>query len=425
MKRILVRGARQLVTLHGPPGPRRGAAMREIGVIRDGSLLIADGVIEEVGPTRRVENLSAARRAEEIDVSGKIVLPGFVDCHTHLVSGPPRLDDYEMRLKGASYQEIAAAGGGILSSVRALRGTTAARLAHQARRTIEQFVRHGVTTLEAKSGYGLDEPTEIKALRVARSLSRDTLDVVPTFLGAHAVPEEYAGRADDYIDWLVRHMLPEVKRRKLARYVDVYCERGAFTVEQSRRYLEAARALGFELKIHAEQFARTGAAALGVELGAASADHLEQAGEEEAALLARSNTVAVLLPASVVHLGLARFAPARALIGAGAAVALATDFNPGTSPTVNPALVQSLACAYMGMTPEETITAVTRNAACAIGMDGLVGALEPGKQADLIVLDAADYRAVPYYLGVNLVGLVMKRGEVIYRRARIEWPEAS
>lgn len=406
----LVRGARQLLTLRGDPGPRRGAALRDLGIVSKGAVLIKDGVILEAGPARRIEKLPAARRAREIDAAGRVVMPGFVDSHTHLVFGKPRLVDYEMRLAGANYSEIAAAGGGILSSVAAVRAMSAAQLEAQARASLAAMALHGTTTLEAKSGYALDELNELKTLRLLAKLNGDPLDIVPTYLGAHIAPPEYRDRPDAYIDWIAAQMLPMIHRRKLARFVDIYCDDGAFTIDQSRRYLQQARRLGFGLKIHAEQFARTGAARLAVELQAASADHLEQAGEEDVRALAPSNTIATLLPGSVFHLGLRAYAPARALIEAGAAVALATDFNPGTSPTFSMQMILSLACTEMRMSPAEAITAATINGAHALGRAGSLGSLEPAKQADLLILNVEDYRELPYYFGANNVHLTIKRG---------------
>jgi imidazolonepropionase len=404
----LIRGARQLLTLRGDRGPRRGAALRELGIIPDGAVLIKDGLIVDAGPGRRIENLAAARGAREFDATGRVVMPGFVDSHTHLVFGRPRLTDYEMRLTGASYADIATAGGGILSSVQAVREMSAAKLETQARAHIEAMALHGTTTLEAKSGYALDNAGELKTLRLLNKLNSDPLDVVPTYLGAHITPAEYSGKPDAYIDWITAEMMPQIHRRKLARYVDIYCDDGAFTLEQSRRYLEHARRLGFGLKIHAEQFARTGAARLAVELEAVSADHLEQASEEDIRALGQSNTIATLLPGSVFHLGLRTYAPARALISAGAAVALATDFNPGTSPTYSMQMVLSLACTEMRMTPAEAIAAATINGAHALGLAHRVGSLEPNKQGDVLILNAEDYRELPYYFGTNNVHTTIK-----------------
>jgi imidazolonepropionase len=409
----LVRGASQLLTLRGDSGPRRGPALRDLGLVPKGAVLIKDGAILDAGLQRRIERLPEAKTAREIDAAGCVVMPGFVDCHTHLIFGRPRLVDYEMRLAGASYAEIAAAGGGILASVEAVRSLPAARLEAKGRTFLAAMARHGTTTLEAKSGYGLDEAGELKTLRVLRSLSADPLDIVPTYLGAHVPPPEYRGNAGRYIDWMAAEVMPKICRRKLARFVDVYCDVGAFTLNQSRRHLENARRLGFQVKIHAEQFSSTGAALLAIELQAASADHLEQAGELEIRALAASNTVATLLPGSVFHLGLRGYPPARALIEAGTAVALATDFNPGTSPTYSMQMALSLACTEMRMSPAEAIVAATINGAHAILCADRVGSLEPGKQADLLVLNVSDYRELPYYFGVNNVRLTMKRGVIL------------
>jgi imidazolonepropionase len=409
----LVTGARQLLTLRGDGGPRRGSALSDLGMVPNGSVLIKDGAILDAGPRLRIEKLPAAKGAQEIHAARRVVMPGFVDSHTHLIFGRPRLVDYEMRLAGASYAEIAAAGGGILSSVQAVRSLPAARLEAQGRAFLAAMARHGTTTLEAKSGYGIDEAGELKTLRVLRSLSADPLDIVPTYLGAHVTPPEYRGKAGRYIDWMAAEVMPKIRRSRLARFVDVYCDVSAFTLNQSRRHLENARRLGFGLKIHAEQFSRTGAALLAVELQAASADHLEQAGDEEIRALAASNTIATLLPGSVFHLGLRGYPPARALIDAGAAVALATDFNPGTSPTYSMQMALSLACTEMRMSPAEAIAASTINGAHAILCADRVGSLEPGKQADLLLLNVSDYRELPYYFGVNNVHLTMKRGVLL------------
>lgn len=420
---LLVRGARQLVTVRGEPGPRRGPALRELAIIPDGALLIRGGKIVSVGPSRRVENLAASRNAREIDATGKVVTPGFVDSHTHLVCGPARLNDYQARLEGANYLEIAKAGGGIVTSVRAVRQTPIRRLVMQARSTLGGFLRHGTTTLEAKSGYGLDETGERKTLRAIRALNGKPLDLAATYLGAHVVPPEYEGRADEYIEWICTYLMPKIRRRNLARFVDVYCDRGAFSLAQARRYLECARQLGFMLKIHADQFSTTGATQLAVELDAVSADHLEHAGDEEIRVLSDSDTVATLLPGSVFHLGLDRYAPARSLIDAGTIVALATDFNPGSSPTYSMQMILSLACTRMRMTPAEALAAATINGAHAIRSVSRVGSIEAGKDADLVIFNVPDYREIPYHFGVNLVAMTIKRGRVLYREGPIEWQE--
>lgn len=419
---ILVRSARQLLTLRGPAGPRRGAGMQELGLIQDGALLIRDGRIFAVGQGRRVENLAEARDAIEIDATRRVVLPGFVDSHTHLVCGPPRLADYEMLIAGNGRDDITLAGGGMLPSVRAVRSTPSRTLERQARDLVNRFIRCGTTTLEAKSGYGLDQTGEMKTLRVQARLDQSPLDVIPTYLGAHAVPPEYSERPAAYIEWMCEAMLPVIRKRKLARFADACCERGAFRLDDARRYLTAARDLGFGLKIHSEQFSHSGSVRLAVELGAISADHLEHADRADIAILARSSTIATLLPGSVFHLGLNRYPPARELIEQGAAVALATDFNPGSSPTCSMPMVLSLACTEMRMTPAQAIVAATINGAFALGCADRVGSLEAGKYADLALFDVSDYREIPYHFGVNLVTMTMKRGKVICREQEVQWP---
>jgi imidazolonepropionase len=417
---LVVRGARQLVTLRGPEAPRRGEILRELAIIPDGAMLVKDGRVEAVGPSRRIENLALARRAEELDAAGRVVLPGFVDSHTHLVHGPPRLEDYEMAIAGKSYAEIAAAGGGILSSVRAVRARSASSLTHQAMKAIRWMISHGTTTVEAKSGYGLDESTELKLLRVANNLDGKPISVVPTFLGAHAVPPEFNGNGHRYVEWLGSHLMPKVAGRNLARFADIYCDAGAFALDQTLHYLLAARECGFQLKVHASQFRNLGAVQLAVEMNATSVDHLECIGEAEIDSLVLSRTIATLLPGSVLHLGLDRYAPARKLIDGGAAVALATDFNPGSSPTPSMQMVLSLACSRMRMTPAEAVSAATINGAWALGMQNEVGSLEPGKSADFTVFDVPDYREIPYHFGANLAVTVVKAGRVIYQRGEAQ-----
>jgi len=411
---VLVRGARQLLTLHGPGEPRRGLALGELGIIRDGALLLEDGRIAEVGPSRRVENLLRARKAREIDATGRVVMPGFVDCHTHPISGMPWLDDYEARLAGAGH-----APRGLTSTINAVRRASAKRLEARARQVVHGMARHGTTTLEAKSGYGMDDTGELKILRVQAKLREAPLDIVSTFLCPRIIPAAYGGDAAGYIAWICSELLPKIRRKGLARFADFACDEQVFSPEQSQRYLETARALGFPLKVHASQFRGNGGVQQAVALNAVSADHLDYAGRNEVDLLARSNTMAVLLPGSSFHLGSGRYAPARALIDEGAAVALGTNFNPGTSPTYNMQMVVALACACLGMSPAEALCAATFNAACAIGCGNFAGSLEAGKAGDLIVLNAADYREIPYHFGVNLVRMTVKRGAIIYKEGAV------
>lgn len=413
---LLITGCSQLLTLRGR-APRRGRALGDLDIIKDGALLLRDGNVVAVGSRRRVERLREAKRARRLDVGRRVVLPGIVDSHTHLVFPASRADEYEGRIAGATYEQIARAGGGILSTVRKLRRASPDTLKKRALDFLAEFAAHGTTTVEAKSGYGLDAASELKTLRVMRELGHEqALEIVPTFLGAHVVPPEFRKRPDAYVELLARKLIPRVAREGLAEFCDVFCDRGAFTVEQARRILVAGRAYGLAPRIHAEQLARTGAARLAIELHAASADHLEKLSGSDIRALAKSDVACTLLPGCCFHLGLKRYAPARALIEAGAIVALASDFNPGTCPTLNMQVVLSLACTQMRMTPAEAIAAATINAACALRRHDRIGSLEAGKQADIAVFDVEDYREIPYYFGVNHCWMTIKRGKVIYTR---------
>jgi imidazolonepropionase len=412
---LFFRNAAQLITLAGPPVPRRGAALGELGIIPRGGLLTQGETILGVGSTRSLEREALRRRAEAIDCRARVVMPGFVDSHTHLIFAGSRVNDYELRLRGKTYEEIAQAGGGIQSSAQKLRTTGVASLAQQARKFLDQFAAHGTTTVEVKSGYGLDIAQELKILRVIRFLQADAaLDLVPTLLALHALPASFRGRSAQYVEEVVHRLIPTVAQQGLAEFIDCFCDRGAFSVEDCRRVFDAGRKFGLVPRIHAEQLSRTGAARLGIRFGAASADHLDKLSAADIRALARSNVVATLLPGANFHLGLKRYPPARKLIAAGAAVALATDFNPGTSPTLNMQFILSLACTQMRMTPAEAIAASTLNGACALRRADRIGSLEAGKQADLIVLDIQDYREIPYYFAVNHCVLTVKRGRTVY-----------
>jgi imidazolonepropionase len=412
----LITGCSELLTLKGPV-PRRGQAMRDPGIIRDGAILVRSDRITAIGTRRRIEKLREARRAEKLDLGGRVVLPGFVDSHTHLVFPGCRANEYEQRICGATYEEIARAGGGIQSTVKRLRSAPTNQLKKRAERFLREFAAHGTTTVEAKSGYGLDWKSELKILEILSELHQEQpLDLAVTFLGAHVVPEEFRRRPNAYVELLVKRWIPTVAMAGLAEFCDVYCDRGAFSVAQSRKILAAGRSCGLVPRIHAEQLAHTGAAQLAIEMQAASADHLDQLERADIHALGLSNVVCTMLPGCSFHLGLGQYGPARELIDEGAIVGLATDFNPGTSPTLNMAMVLSLACTQMRLTPAEAICAATINPAYSLRRHDRAGSLEVGKYADLAAFDVDGYREIPYYFGVNLCTLTMKRGEIIHYR---------
>jgi imidazolonepropionase len=414
---LLISGASQLLTMRGS-GPRRGDSLSNLGLIKGGALLVRDGLIAAAGTRGEVEKLPEARGAEKLDLGGRVALPGFVDSHTHLIHAASRAEEYELKIAGASYEEIARKGGGILNSVKKLRAAISEALKKRALGALKQFAAYGTTTIEAKSGYGLDVANELKILRLHKELAGEQLvEIVSTFLGAHVVPGEYrgkAGGAERYIKLIEQNMLPEIGESRLAEFCDVFCDRGAFTVEQSKRVLQAGRQWGLAPRVHAEQLSRTGAARLAILMRAASCDHLEHVNKSDIQALGKSETVATLLPGCDFHLGLEHYAPARALIDAGAIVSLATDYNPGTSPTLSMPMILSLACTQLRMTPAEAITAATINGAYALRRGESIGSLAVGKQADFAVFEVADYREIPYYFGVNHCWMTVKRGRVIH-----------
>lgn len=421
-RELLIIHASQLVTLAGPARARIGSQLRELAIVEDGAVLVRDGRIAAVGASAEIK-AEASLDAERIDATGSVVMPGFVDAHTHPVFAGTREDEYEMRAEGLTYQEIAARGGGIRSTVRKTREASEEKLFEMALPRVRWLLDHGTTTVEAKSGYGLTVEDELKILRVIRRLNDATpLELVPTFLGAHEIPDEYRSSAigatrEDYVRLVTDEMLPRVAAEGLARYADVFCESHVFTVEETRRVLERARELGLGLRVHAEQLSLSGSARLAAELQASTADHLEWVDAGGIRALAEAGTIAVLLPGAVFNLGLTRYAPARAMIEAGVAVALATDFNPGSSPTPSMQMILSIACAQMRMTPAEAITAATINPAYSLGLGSEVGSLEAGKQADVVIFDCEDYRQIPYFYGVNHAVVVIKKGRVVSRRA--------
>src|SRR5258707_2098391 len=399
-------------------GPRRGASLSNIGVIRDGAILVRDGMIAAVGPSSKIEKRKESKKAEKLDVGGRVVLTGFVDAHPHLIHAASRAEEYELKIRGASYEEIARKGGGILNSVKKLRAATSEQLRRRANAALEIFAAHGTTTIEAKSGYGLDVASELKILSLHKELgAAQPIEIVSTFLGAHVVPSEFRAKAEgpgEYVKLLTDWLIPEVASNGLAEYCDVFCDRGAFSRQQSKQILAAGRDSNLVPRLHAEQLTRTGATQLAVELGAASSDHLEQINGTDIRALAQSNTVATLLPGCDFHLGLKQYAPARKLIDEGTIVALATDYNPGTSPTISMPMILSIACTQLRMTPAEAIVAATYNAAYSLGRHKRIGSIEVGKQADLAVFEVEDYREIPYYFGVNKCWLTLKSGRVIY-----------
>jgi imidazolonepropionase len=388
-----------------------------LGIISKGGLLTEGERILRIGSTRSLEREAVRLRAQAIDCGGRVVMPGFVDSHTHLIFAGSRVNDYELRLRGKTYEEIAQAGGGIQSSAQRVRKASLLTLAQQARKFLDQFAAHGTTTLEAKSGYGLDIAQEAKILRAISVLRYvQPVELVPTLLALHALPPSFRGRPAKYVEEVVRRLIPAVAQQGLAEFIDCFCDRGAFSVGDCRRVFDAGRQFGLVPRIHAEQLSRTGATRLGIELDAASADHLDKLSTADIRALASSSVVATLLPGANFHLGLKQYPPARKLIDAGAAVALATDFNPGTSPTLNMQFIMSLACTQMRMTPAEALTASTINAAYALRRGERLGSLEAGKHADLIVLDVGDYREIPYFFAVNHCVMTVKQGEIIYSR---------
>ena len=389
----------QLVSLAGPARPRMRAELRELGIIENAALLIGDdGCVIAAGPWAEIKPLIPPGTAE-VNANGVCVTPGFIDAHTHLVFAGNRAAEFERRIAGATYQQIAAAGGGILSTVRHTRAATEDELLAESRSHRNWMLRAGTTTMEAKSGYGLDRETELKMLRVMRRLNAEgPARVVPTFLAAHCVPTDYCDRREEYVRWIVEELIPEVAAAKLAEYCDAFCDDCAFTVEETRTVLEAARRNGIKLRVHAEQFRPGTGAALAAELGAMTADHLEAATPETLAQLRKAGVQPVLLPGSVFALGHTQYPPAREMVERGLAIVIATDFNPGSSPIASMPLIMSLACLQMKLTPAEALTAATVNAAWSLGLGNQVGSLEAGKQADFLIHEFTDYRELAYFI---------------------------
>ncbi|MFJ3390208.1 imidazolonepropionase [Lysinibacillus sp. NPDC086135] len=413
---ILIKNANEVITLKSAvQGPRTKEQMREIAVLENGSVLMEGNSIIAVGPIAQLEVdfPKLVKVAEVIDASGKVVMPGLVDCHTHLVHGGTREQEFNMRLNGSTYMEIMNAGGGIHATTKRTRETSFGDLYRKTMNHLDVFLKHGVTTVEAKSGYGLDWETEKKQLEVAKELqATHDIDVVSTFMGAHAVPRDYKGREDEFVDVVIHDMLPKVAELNLAEFNDVFCEKGVFTPEQSQRILEAGKALGLTPKIHADEIEPYKGAELAAEVGAISAEHLLVASDEGIQKMAEAGTIAVLLPGTAFFLR-APFARGRLMIDEGVPVAISTDFNPGSSPTMSLPFIMNLACMHMGMTLEEVLTATTINAAYALNRGHQIGSLEAGKQADVIILDVANYKQLQYFYGMNHTNTVIKNGRVV------------
>jgi imidazolonepropionase len=418
---LLILNAAQVVTCASPDGPKRRTAMTDVGLIENGGIAVNDGVIVAVGDSATLRAKYSA--AHTIDATGKVVCPGFVDPHTHVVYAGDRIGEFELRIQGRSYMEIMAAGGGIVSTMRAVRGASVDQLVAETRPRLDAMFKLGTTTAEIKTGYGLDTPSELNLLKAIETLNQShPMDVVPTFLGAHAIPPEYKDRPDAYVDVVINDMLPAVAEwhrgstfasQGIPCFNDVFCEQNAFDLAQSRRVLEAGLTFGLPVKIHADEFTALGGVSLALELGAISVDHLDVTTPEERAKLAGSQTVGVVLPAVNFNLGSSHFADARALIDDGSALAVSTDINPGSAPCPSMQFVMAIACRYQRLLPSEALNAATINAAYAIGMGDKIGSLETGKQADMLIMNATDYRQVAYQFGGNLIETVVKRGRIV------------
>jgi imidazolonepropionase len=416
MRDLVVVNCSQLLTLAGAPVPRVGRDLGHLGIITDGTLWVRDGKIQRAGNWNEIK-AAAPADADEIDAEGQVLSPGFVDAHTHLVFAGNRADEFERRALGESYQSMAASGGGIRSTVRATRAASELDLLISAKKRAHWLLRNGTTTAEIKSGYGLALEHEVKMLRIVRSLGEaGPLRVVATFLGAHEFPDEFRQDREAYIDLIIAEMLPAIAREQLAEYADVFCEPHLFNIETAFRIMSAASQLGFGLRMHVDQLSNSGGAQLAARLKAATADHLEQTDDAGISALRDAGVQPVLLPGSVYALGLSRYPPARRLIEAGLPIVLATDLNPGSSPTPSIPMVLSLAVTQMKLSVAEAINAVTINAAHSLKRSNELGSLEPGKQADFVIHACSDYRELGYYFGVEPAQQVFISGELVYER---------
>ncbi len=408
----------QLLTCASNGKAKKGAEMQNLATIEDGALAISDRKIIAVGKSEEILRQFSSENV--LDASGKVVSPGFVECHTHIVFAGNRLDEFELKIKGADYLEILKSGGGILSTVRQTRKASLADLIEQSRQRLDKLLMLGVTTCEIKTGYGLDTKTELKMLEVILELDKThEVGLIPTFLPAHAIPQEFKGKPDEYVDLICDEMLPkakaifEVANLKSEIFVDVFCENNAFNLEQSKKVLETAKSLGFKLKAHVDEFTNLGGARMAIELGATSIDHLDAISEEEIKLLADSDTIGVVTPTVNFNFGSKEFADARKLIDSGCAVALSTDYNPGSAPCPSLPNAMAIACRYQKLLPSETFNAATINAAFAVGLGDKIGSIEVGKNADLLIFETKDYREIAYEFGGNLIKTVIKNGNIV------------
>lgn len=412
MSKLIIKNASELVTCKGN-GPKHGKDMSNIELIKNGCIVIEDDIIVDVGKTDDILKNYNLKDYKVIDASNKAVLPGFIDSHTHLIFGGYRADEFSWRLRGDSYMSIMERGGGITSTVRATRDTSLEEFIEVGEKRLDKVISMGVTTIEGKSGYGLDYETEIRQLEAMKKLDEvHPVDIVPTFLGPHSVLPEYKGKEDEFIDFMINDVLSHVSEKKLAKFADIFCEKNVFSVEQSRKFLKSAKEAGLDLKIHADEMVQLGGTELAVELSCTSADHLLQASDEGIKKLAKSNTIATLLPGTAFSLK-EEYARGRYMIDSGCAVALATDFNPGSCFTNSIPLIIALAALHMNMSIEEIITALTINAAAAVGMNDKIGSIEKGKKADIIILEYPSIHFLPYHIAVNIVETVIKNGKII------------
>lgn len=411
MNNILIRDATQIVTCSGFEG-KCGKDMSDLNVIENGTVIVTDGVISHILKQGEKANINLSDYTV-IDAAGKALLPGFVDPHTHFVFGGYREEEFSWRMRGENYMEIMNRGGGIVNTTNSTRESTEDELIEAGKMRLDAMLRLGITTVEGKSGYGLDRETELKQLRVMQYLNKvHPIDIVPTFMGAHAIPKEWKGRGDEFIDFNINEMFPIVAEKQLAECVDIFCEKDVFNIKQSRRYLKAASKYGFKLKIHADEITRLGGAELAAELNCLSADHLLQVSDKGIHDMSNSDVVATLLPLTAFSLK-EKYARARDMIDAGCIVALATDLNPGSSFSSSVPLLFAIACIYMGFSPEEAVTAFTINSAAAVGRADKIGSIDIGKQADMVLLQYPSYKFLPYNIGMNIVETVIKKGEIV------------